>query len=96
MKKFVFLHVGFEPPTDAVMQAWGQWFASLGDKIVDPGSPLVAGREITHAGTKELAIDKDAITGYTVISAASLDEAEQIAKTCPIITSMRIYETRSM
>ena len=32
----------------------------------------------------------------TIINAENMDEAEQIARTCPIITSMRIYEAMSM
>jgi len=41
MKKYVFLHYGFTEPTPEIMEAWGKWFASLGDKIVDPGAPSV-------------------------------------------------------
>jgi hypothetical protein len=96
MKKFVFMSVGFETPTPEIQKAWADWFASIGDKIVDSGSPLGAGREVTKTGTKELPVGLDSITGYTIINAESLDEAEKIAKTCPIITSMRVYEARSM
>ena len=32
---------------------------------------------------------EDSITGYTVIEAADLDEAEAIAKECPIVASTR-------
>ncbi len=61
MKKFVIFHYGFEMPTPAIMDAWGKWFASIGDKIVDPGSPLGAGREISRAGTKDLPMDMDSL-----------------------------------
>jgi hypothetical protein len=96
MKKFVIFHYGFETPTPAVMEAWSKWFASLGDKMVDPGSPLGPGREISRSGTKELPVGKNSLTGYTVINAKSLDEAEKIAKACPMITSVRVYEAMSM
>jgi hypothetical protein len=96
MKKFVLMSVGFETPTPEIQEAWGKWFASIGDKIVDSGSPLGAGREVTKNGTKELPLGVNSITGYTIINAESIDEAEQIAKTCPIITGMRIYEAMSM
>jgi len=39
MKKFVIFHYGFEMPTPEIMDAWSKWFASLGAKMVDPGSP---------------------------------------------------------
>lgn len=96
MKKFVIFHYGFEMPTPEIMEEWSKWFASLGDKMVDPGSPLGSGREISPSGTKELPLGKDSLTGYTVINAKSLDEAEKIAKSCPMITSVRVYEAKSM
>ena len=96
MKKYVIFHYGFEMPTPEIMEGWSKWFASLGDKMVDPGSPLGPGREISPSGTKELPVGKDSLTGYTVINAKSLDEAETIAKACPMITSVRVYEAKSM
>lgn len=96
MKKFVLLTYGFEPPTPEIMEAWGNWFTSIGDKMVDSGGPSGGGREITRDGTTNLALDLEAFTGYLIINAADLDEATAIAETCPIITSIRVYETRSM
>jgi hypothetical protein len=64
--------------------------------MVDSGSPFGPGREITHTGTKELSHDLGAITGYLIINADSIDEAEKIAQDCPIITSVRVYEAMSM
>jgi len=95
MKKFVIFHFGFEMPTPEIMEDWSKWFASLGDKMVDPGSPLGPGMEITRTGTKELPLGKDSLTGYTIINAKSLDEAVEIAKSCPMITSVKVYEAKS-
>ena len=95
MKKFVLLHSGYEEPTQEVMDAWNSWFASIADKIADMGSPLGPGREISRTGTKELPMGADAITGYTIINAEDMDEAERIAQGCPIITSIRVYEAMS-
>ncbi len=96
MEKFVFITVGFETPTPEVMEAWNNWFASIGDKIVDSGSPLGPGREITRSGTKELPLGMESLTGYTIINAENMDEAEKIAQDSPIITSMRVYPAMSM
>jgi len=96
MKKFVIFHYGFENPTKEIMDAWGNWFESIGDKIVDPGSPLGPGREISPSGIKELPMGLESLTGYTVINADNMDEAEKIAKGCPMITSVRVYEAMSM
>jgi hypothetical protein len=96
MKKFIIFHYGFETPTQQIMDAWNKWFASIGDKIVDPGSALGPGREISRSGTKDLPLGSESVTGYTVIIADSIDAAEQIAKGCPMITSVRVYEAMSM
>ena len=94
MKNYLLLHYGFEKPTPEIMEAWGKWFKSIADKMVD-GGHLPCGREISHAGTKDLPMAKDSITGYSVIRAESLDDAERIAQGCPIIASTRVYEIMS-
>jgi hypothetical protein len=96
MKKFVLISFGFETPTPEIQQAWGKWFAPIGDKMVDGGSPLGSGREISHTGTKELPLGKESLTGYCIINAENIDEAEKIAQDCPIISSIRVYEAMSM
>jgi hypothetical protein len=95
MKKFLFLHYGYETPTKEIMEAWGAWFELVGDKVVDPGSPLISGREITHSGTKEVSRDAGP-TGYMIVEAENMDEAEKIAQSCPIVSGLRFYETRDM
>jgi hypothetical protein len=96
MKKFVLLHYGYEEPTQEVMDAWNSWFASIADTIADMGSPLGPGRQISGTVTRELPMDADAITGYSIVNAEDMDEAERIAQGCPIITSIRVYEAMSM
>jgi hypothetical protein len=96
MKKFMLFCYGYTEPTQEIMGAWGKWFASIGDKMVDPGNPLGPGREITRSGTKELPLGKESLTGYLIINAGSFDEAEKIAQSCPMITSVRVYEAMSM
>lgn len=96
MKKFVFLSYGFEKPTPEIMGAWGKWFESITDKIVEKGGHFSGGREISHSGTKDLPMGMESITGYTVIQADSLDDAEKIARGNPFIASIRVYEMMSM
>ena len=96
MKKFVFLYVGFEPLTQESMQTWGAWIGSIGDKMVDSGNPFSGGIEISHSGTHELPLDKNALTGYSIINARDIEEAETLASGCPMITSVRVYEAVAM
>lgn len=94
MKKFVYLHFGFERPTPEIMEAWGAWFESISDKMVDQGG-FMAGREISKTGTRDLPMDLEAITGYNVVEAESFEAAEKLAQGNPFISSIRIYELRS-
>ena len=96
MKKFVLLHYGFEKPTPEIMAAWGKWFESIADKMVDKGGHFSAAREISHAGTKDLPLGMESTTGYTVVTAENLDAAEKIAQGNPFIASIRVYELRAM
>lgn len=93
MKKFMLLHYGFEKPTPEIMDAWGAWFESIADRQVDQGG-FMGGREISASGTEDLPWGMESITGYNIIEAESLDEAEQIAKGNPFIASIRVYELR--
>ena len=95
MKKFMFLHLGFENPTPEIMEAWMTWFESIAGKQVDQGG-FSNGREISKSGTKDLPWDMNCITGYNIIEAESMDEAEKLAQSNPFISSIRIYELRSM
>ena len=95
MKKFVLLHYGFEKPTPEIMAAWGKWFESLKDRITDFGGHFSSGQEISKAGTKDLPLGLDSITGFTIVSAESIDDAERIAQSNPSISSIRVYEVMS-
>jgi hypothetical protein len=86
------LHYGFEKPTPEIMAAWGKWFESIADKTVDNGGLWGAAREISRAGIKDLPMGMESITGYTIINADNLDEAEKIAGGNPFIASIRVYE----
>ena len=94
MKRFMLLYCGFEKPTPEIMEAWGKWFESVADKTVDQGG-FSAALEISHSGSKNLPMGMDSITGYSIIEAASLDDAEKTAQDNPFIASIRIYEIRS-
>jgi len=93
VKKFLILHIGFEQPTAEIMEAWGAWCESIADRQVDQGG-FKGGREISKNGVRDLPWDLDALTGYNIIEAESLDAAEEIAAANPFISSIRVYELR--
>ena len=92
MKRFMLLHFGFEKPTPEIMDAWAKWFESIGDRMVDKGGFHGGAKEVSDAGTKDLPMGMESITGYNIINAESLEEAEQLAKHNPYIASIRVYE----
>ena len=94
MQKFMFLTYGFEKPTPEIMQAWNAWFGSMKDNLVEMGG-LRTGREISRAGTRDLPLGPDSITGFVIVSAESFADAERMAQGNPFISSIRVYEVAS-
>lgn len=92
MKRYMLLHFGFEKPTPEIMAAWGKWFESTADRTIDKGGFHGAAREISKTDSKDLPMGMESITGYSIINAESLEEAEKIAANNPFIASIRVYE----
>jgi hypothetical protein len=67
---------------DQVMKAWTDWFGVLGDKLVDGGNPTSQSKAISPDGSVMDATQ--APSGYSIIQAASIDEAVTLAKDCPV------------
>ena len=75
-----------------VMDSFGRWFQDLGPALVDRGNPI--GRISTVVG-KEGVKDgggPNPVTGYTVISADTLEAALELAKRCPVVVAGRSVE----
>ena len=72
-----------------VMQAWMDWFSSMGGAIVDPGSPI-SGVRIVAADGSVAPGDARSVTGYTVVEAADMDAAVALAKGAPLDGDMTI------
>jgi hypothetical protein len=104
MGKYVFAYSGgngmaaTQEERDAQMAKWGQWFGALGEAVVDGGAPtgpaktVGAGGSVSDGGSRGL-------TGYSVITADSLDSAVEAAKGCPVLEnggSVDVYEALQM
>ena len=80
---------GGMPETEAemneLMEAWGAWFGSMGEAVVDGGNPFGPAKTITP----DLAVSDDGqgLSGYSIISADSIDAAVEMAKGCPVLGS---------
>jgi hypothetical protein len=73
MTRFIVLYVG--PPTSpaASHQGWPAWFATLGAKLVDRGSPLAAGSAQRPDGSTDAAAAH--VNGDSLIQADDMDDA---------------------
>ncbi len=105
MAKYVLLYTGggmaeTEAEQAAVMQAWGVWFHELGSALVDGGAPFSgAAKHISSAGKVQDGSAGMAATGYSIIEAASLDEATRLAGSNPLLQSngqITVFETAQM
>ena len=95
MSKFVFLYYGQSEPTADDMAAWHSWVTSIGSSIVDSGNPFGPGREVREGTGISLTPDAAPATGYSIVSADSLDEAEKLLVGCPSSVT-RVYEAMPM
>src|SRR2546425_10342453 len=87
MNKFVFAYYGephftSEAEGKKYMTDWREWVKSLGTASVDRGVPTKAGKTVSSHGVKD-ADGKDRFTGYSIVQAASLDEAVFFKDTAP-------------
>jgi hypothetical protein len=79
----------------AVMDAWIAWFGGIGEAVVDPGNPIGPSAAVAADGTISTGAPSG-VSGYSVITAASLDAATTVAKTCPHLAAggmVEVYET---
>ncbi len=68
----------------AHMERWKTWIKGLGDKVVNPGTPLPASKIVTSGGVQEDS-DPNAMNGFAVIKADDMEAAVEIAKTDPFL-----------
>ncbi len=100
MTEYLFLYKGGDPefkknakPEDmqAIMEKWGKWIAGLeaSGNLSTGGDPLEGfGKTVTPDGVvtdMSLAEVKEIVGGYSIIKADSIEQATEIAKTCPAI-----------
>jgi len=94
MAKYVLAYKGgnmaaTEEERTAAMAAWGAFLGGLGDALVDAGNPFGPSATVGNGGGP-------ALTGYSIITAGSLEEATAKAQGAPVVASgggVDVYET---
>ncbi|MDH3209968.1 MAG: hypothetical protein OEL91_06275 [Burkholderiaceae bacterium] len=104
MAKYLFVyHGGKMPKTEAekakVMDAWGKWMGGMGSAIVDGGHPVGKSSTVNSDGSVSDHGGSNPTSGYTLIEAATLNDALAHAKACPILAdggSVEVAEAKDM
>ena len=74
-----------------VMEAFGNWFAELGPRLIDPGNPVA--RAVTvNAGSVSEGGGANPVSGYTVIEADDMQTAIELVERGPIVQGGRTVE----
>ena len=101
MAKYVLVYHGGSMPESeadqaAVMELWMNWFGELGAAVIDGGAPTSIAKTVGPDGSVSDGGGANPITGYSLIDAASLDDAVAKAQGCPVIAvggSVEVAET---
>ena len=88
MKFMIAYHGGDTPESKEAgmehMKRWKEWVSGLGDKVINPGTPLPQSFLI-RSDSVEQDSNPDAMKGFAIIEAADFDEATEIAKSDPFL-----------
>jgi hypothetical protein len=92
MAKYLFVYHGGKRasnPADVkkAMDAWGAWFGSMGASVIDGGNPVAKSSTVKSDGSVAEDGGANPASGYSLIEAASLAEAQKKARGCPILAS---------
>ncbi len=69
-----------------IMGEWGVWYDKMGASIVDGGSPFADAKHMSGSGIEDGPLGDNPATGYTVITADSLDAAAAACENHPHIS----------
>jgi len=104
MANYVFTYSGGKGvSTDEVERTaqyakWAQWFGDLGSAVVEGGAAMGAAKTVGPGGSVSEGGSRR-LTGYSIVSADSLDLAVELAKGCPVLEiggSVDVYEAIAM
>jgi hypothetical protein len=104
MTNFVLLYTGggmpeSEEESAAVMAAWGAWYGKMGEAVVDGGNPFSGAKHVGANGVGDGSASTPPVTGYTIISAESMDAAVAACADHPHINyggQVTVHETFQM
>ena len=101
MPKFLYAYHGGSQPAspeegEKVMKAWMDWIGGLGKAMVDVGNPTGPSKVVSAGGKTTSGGGANAVTGYSVVEAKSLDDAIKMAKDCPQLLAKGTIEVAEL
>ncbi len=89
MPNYVFAYHGGKKPESPEqgakhMAKWKAWVVDLGDVMVNPGAPLGMSKTVSSDGVSNDG-GSNPLSGYSIVTADSMDAALEIAKGCPFL-----------
>ncbi len=91
MPQFMFAYHGGKTPETPeegaqVMAAWQAWMGGMGDALIQPGNPVGLSKTVSGGGVSDDG-GANPVSGFSVVSAADIDAACEMAKGCPMVVS---------
>ncbi len=84
------------PETEAeaarVMADWMAWFEGLGSAVIDEDNPVGSSSTVQSDGSVTCDGDSNPLSGYSLISADSIEQATVIVQGCPILKAQGSVE----
>jgi hypothetical protein len=89
MADYILAYHGGNKPESAeqgaeMMAKWKAWIAGLGDAVVNPGTPLGMSRIVSAGGVSDDG-GSNPMSGFSVVTAETMDVALEMARSCPTL-----------
>ena len=103
MPNFMLAYYGGNKPGSqeegmAQMEKWKAWVKELGERIVNPGTPLPVSKIVTSSHVED-DTDPNSMKGFAVVKAESMAAAVDIAQSDPFLESgamIRVFQMMEM
>ncbi|MDJ0906692.1 MAG: YciI family protein [Woeseiaceae bacterium] len=87
MPRYVLAYHGGDKPKSPEegaknMAEWQAWLGSLGEAVINPGTPLSGTRTVSSDGVEP---SSSTMSGFTVVEADSIDAAVEMAQSSPFL-----------
>lgn len=92
---YILLYRGPTTPAGASHEGWPEWFAQVGDALIDIGSPMLNGHTLRADGS--LSDDATDLNGYSLVKADDFEAVREFARDHPFLqasgeNSIEIFE----